>query len=172
MSTRFSGVVVGVVTRVDDPENRGRIQVRYPWIGSDDNSTWASVAAPMAGAGRGMFFMPEVDDEVLLAFEHGDFAHAYVIGFMWNGVHEPPSPTPKQRMIESTNGHSLRLVDIPIGEGSKGALILHDGHGNAIAMSNTRMVIKCVGQLEIDAREVVIKGKGWERKLVANNNWI
>jgi uncharacterized protein involved in type VI secretion and phage assembly len=172
MSARFSGVVVGVVSSVEDPEKRGRIQVRYPWIGSDENSTWASVAAPMAGKDRGAFFMPEVDDEVLLAFEHGDFARAYVIGFMWNGVHNAPSEAPNQRMIRSTNGHTVRFVDNPPADGDTGALIIHDGHGNAIAMSNTRVVIKAQAQLELEAPQIILKGPGWERIVVQNKNEI
>jgi uncharacterized protein involved in type VI secretion and phage assembly len=172
MSTRFSGVVVGVVTNVEDPEGRGRVEVRYPWLGSDETSTWASVVAPMAGHERGTFFMPEIDDEVLLAFEHGDSAHAYVIGFMWNGVHRPPSESVKQRIIRSKNGHCIRFLDTTERDGDMGALIIHDAHGNIIAMSNTRLVIKAAVQLELIAPQIIVRGEGWDRNILQNNNKI
>ena len=71
-SSRVSGVVVGVVTNNQDPEGMGRVKVKFPWLSDEDESNWARVAAPMAGKERGFYFLPEVEDEVLVAFEHGD----------------------------------------------------------------------------------------------------
>ena len=68
---RFLGVCVALVTNNQDPQGRGRVKVKFPWLGEDDESTWIRIASPMAGNGRGMYFLPEVDDEVLVAFEHG-----------------------------------------------------------------------------------------------------
>ena len=69
---RFHGVVVGVVTNNQDPDGMHRVKVRFPWLSGEDESHWARVAAAMAGNDRGAYFLPEVDDEVLVAFEHGD----------------------------------------------------------------------------------------------------
>jgi uncharacterized protein involved in type VI secretion and phage assembly len=166
VSTRFSGVVVGVVTNRTDPEGRGRIQVRFPWLGSEENSAWASIAAPMAGGGRGAFFMPEEQDEVLLAFEHGDFANPYVIGFMWNGVHEPPSTDPRERMIRSRNGHTIRFLDSTPTGGDNGALVIEDANGNVITLSNGKITIAATATLELNAPSIILRGPGYVRTVL------
>ena len=86
---RILGVVTGVVTNNKDPDKLGRVKVRFPWLSDTDESWWARVASPMAGKDRGVFFLPEVDDEVLVAFEHGDPRFPYVIGALWNGSTPP-----------------------------------------------------------------------------------
>ena len=78
--TRYPGVVIGTVRSVDDPDGEGRLQVEFPWMPGPPLSAWAPIAAPMAGKSRGVFLSPEVDDEVLVAFEHGDFDHPFVVG--------------------------------------------------------------------------------------------
>jgi len=102
---RSNGIVIGKVTEVTDPEGLGRIQVNYPWL-SGPERRWVSVASPMAGGDRGAFFMPEVDDEVILAFQNGHWDAPFVIGFTWNPQQRPPSADPRQRMIRSRNGDS------------------------------------------------------------------
>ena len=86
---RFFGVVVGVVTNNQDPDGMHRVKVHFPWLSDDVESNWARVAAPMAGGNRGVYFLPEVDDEVLVAFEHGKVDHPYVIGSLWNQQDRP-----------------------------------------------------------------------------------
>ena len=83
-------IVVGIVTDNNDPDNLARVKVKYPWLTEEHQSFWARIATPMAGPQRGMVFMPEVDDEVLVAFEHGDIRRPYVIGCLWNGNDKPP----------------------------------------------------------------------------------
>jgi uncharacterized protein involved in type VI secretion and phage assembly len=77
----------------------------------------------LAGKGRGAFFMPEVDDEVLVAFEHGDFDHPFIVGFLWNGVDQPPETTNKNRIIKTPGGHQLRFED----DGAKKILVKSNG---------------------------------------------
>jgi uncharacterized protein involved in type VI secretion and phage assembly len=74
------GVVIGIVTNNKDKEGMGRLKVKFPWRGDSDESYWARVATVMAGKDRGTFFLPEVDDEVLVAFDHGDINHPYKAG--------------------------------------------------------------------------------------------
>jgi uncharacterized protein involved in type VI secretion and phage assembly len=144
--------VIGKVTNVQDPENLGRIEVTYPWLSESNRSRWASVASIMAGPERGAFFMPEIDDEVLITFEHGDWDHPYVIGFLWNEVQRPPSATVHQRVVCSVNGQRIRILDPePTGDGNTGAIVIEDGNGNKISMTNSVMRISCRGQLEINA---------------------
>lgn len=153
-----SGIVIGKVTQVRDEEGLGRIQVNYPWL-TGPEERWVSVASPMAGPDRGMFFMPEIDDEVILAFNHGNWDHPYVIGFLWNPVQKPPSTDERQRMIRSRNGHTIRFVDSTPTSGNRGALIIQDAHGNVISMTNGRVVINAIGALEINAASVTIMGR-------------
>jgi uncharacterized protein involved in type VI secretion and phage assembly len=114
VSSNF-GVVVGLVQDVNDPTGQGRIRVRFPWLPDDTDSGWAPIARPMAGKERGYYFMPEVGDEALLAFEHGDFSHPFVIGFLHNGVDVPPDDgiDVHVRRFKSVRGHLLQFDDRP-----------------------------------------------------------
>lgn len=107
------GVVVGIVTRV----RKGEAKVKFPWLHQRDEeereSDWARIAAPMAGNDRGAFLMPEVGDEVLVAFEHGDFNHPYIIGFLWNGKDKPPEDDTERRVIKTKSGHIIEFNDNP-----------------------------------------------------------
>jgi uncharacterized protein involved in type VI secretion and phage assembly len=80
--SRLMGMIPAVVTDLDDPKRLGRIKAKFDWQGDSPETFWARVAAPMAGAGHGAFFMPEKNDEVLVAFEHGSSAHAYIVGYL------------------------------------------------------------------------------------------
>ena len=110
------GVVVALVTSTKDPQSLGRVKVRYPWLGEEAEGNWARVTAPMAGKEMGIFFLPEIGDEVLVAFEHGDVRFPYVIGGLWNGKAKPPVSVGDEgkndvRMIKSRSGHVVRLSD-------------------------------------------------------------
>jgi uncharacterized protein involved in type VI secretion and phage assembly len=135
---------------VKDKLGLGRIQVNYPWL-NGPQLRWIPVASPMAGDGRGAFFMPEIDDEVILAFHHGMWDHPIVIGFLWNEKQVPPSQDERQRMIRSKNGHTLRFLDSTPVSGNKGALIVEDAHGHTIVMTNTHISINSKGALVINA---------------------
>jgi uncharacterized protein involved in type VI secretion and phage assembly len=92
MST-INGVVIGVVTNVADPQGQIRVRVHFPWMDDAQETDWIRIATMMAGGGRGSMFMPEVQDEVLVGFEHGDTRFPYVVGFLWNGQDAPPGRT-------------------------------------------------------------------------------
>lgn len=113
--TRLFGVVVGVVTNNKDDKGLGRVKVKFPWLSDSDESAWARVAVPMAGNQRGFYFLPEVNDEVLVAFEHGSADYPYVLGALWNGKDKPPEAndggTNDIRAIKSRSGHIIRLND-------------------------------------------------------------
>ncbi len=112
---RVYGLVVGLVTNNQDPEKMGRVRLRFPWLNETDESNWARVAAMMAGNDRGTWFLPEVEDEVLVAFEHGDVQFPYVIGSLWNGKDVPPRDNAdgknNERVIRSRSGHELIFGD-------------------------------------------------------------
>ena len=100
------GVVIGLVTNNNDPQNLGRVKVMFPWLSDNLESDWFRVASPMAGAGRGIMFMPEVDDEVLVAFEHGNPQRGIVVGSLWNGKDKTPIPV-GDAIGEATRNQSL-----------------------------------------------------------------
>jgi phage protein D len=82
---RIFGVVVGVVTDNADPDKLARVKVSYPWLSDDAESYWARLVAPGAGKEYGVVWVPQVGDEVLVAFQHGDPSQPVVLGGMWNG---------------------------------------------------------------------------------------
>lgn len=84
-----SSVAVAIVTQNTDPDNMGRVRVRYPELGESAEGWWARVTAMGAGADKGVLMMPTVGDEVLVAFEHNDVRRPYVIGAVWNGQDRP-----------------------------------------------------------------------------------
>ena len=100
------GVVVGTVVSLDDPENLGRIQVRYDFLG-DHLSQWARLVVLMGGPNRGTLFRPEPKDEVLLAFELGSPNRPYILGALWSK--EDPLPKAGEKR-ENTKKNDLRLV--------------------------------------------------------------
>jgi uncharacterized protein involved in type VI secretion and phage assembly len=114
-SDRMYGVMVGIVTNNQDPDGLGRVKLRFPWLSQEHESNWARVTSPMAGNDRGLYLLPEVDDEVLAAFEHGRVEFPYVIGSLWNGKDKPPGKNDdgknNVRALKSRSGHILSLDD-------------------------------------------------------------
>lgn len=107
--SRRGGVVTGLVHAVD--AEQGRVKVIYQDIEQSLLSHWAYVAAPLSGPNRGMLFMPEKGDEVLVCFADDDFDHPYVVGFLWNGKQKSPETKADNRVIVTPGGHQLRFED-------------------------------------------------------------
>jgi uncharacterized protein involved in type VI secretion and phage assembly len=89
-ASRIYGLVIGLVTNNKDPDKLGRIKVKFPWLSDTVESWWARLCYPMAGKKRGFWWIPEIDDEVLIGFEHGDVRFPYVVGSLYNGKDIPP----------------------------------------------------------------------------------
>jgi uncharacterized protein involved in type VI secretion and phage assembly len=130
----FTGVCVATVAGLDDPEGEARVRVDFPMLPTGPKSAWAPLARPFAGAGRGMYYMPEVGDEALVAFEHGDFDHPFIVGFLWNGQDGQPDDDIDEnvRRIQSKSGHQIDLDDRP----GKHAIVINTAAGNTIEMSD------------------------------------
>jgi phage baseplate assembly protein V len=113
---RLFGVAIGIVSNINDPEGLGRVKVVLPWMAEVVESDWARVATPMAGPDRGFYFRPDVNDEVLVAFEHGNPDMPYVLGGLWNGQDKPPVSDPDSsndvRMIKSRGGSTIKFSDV------------------------------------------------------------
>jgi uncharacterized protein involved in type VI secretion and phage assembly len=172
--SQINGVVIGLVTNVDDKEHQGRVKVHFPWLAPDHETDWIRVATMMAGSGRGSFFMPELKDEVLVAFEHGDARFPIVVGFLWNGQDPPPARDVRERKIQSKNHHAIRFLDSTPDGGSLGALVIEDAHGNRITLSNAKVTVKSQAVVVIDAPTIVLQGtvagNGYRRVVSPNNN--
>ncbi len=145
-NARIHGFVIGIVTNNKDPEGIGRVKVKFPWLSDEDESNWARIVSPMAGNDKGMFFLPEVDDEVLLGFQHGDINMPYVLGSLWNGVDKPPEANSDGKnnikMIKSRSGHTIKLDDtegaekIEIVDKTEKNMIIIDGKTNKITFKS------------------------------------
>jgi hypothetical protein len=112
---KYYGVTVGKVINPLDPMMLGRVQVQLPFIDSLDLSPWARIALPMAGILHGTYFIPNLNDEVLVAFEHGDVNAPYIIGSLWNAMAPPPlqSPIPQIRAIRTLAGNQIVFTEVP-----------------------------------------------------------
>lgn len=164
------GVMSGTVKAVGDPNYPGCVQVEFTWMGGRNQAYWAPVAAPMAGGGRGAYFMPEVGDEVLVACDRGRVDHMFVIGFTWNGVDAPPSGSVRERMIRSVNGHAIRMLDSTPDSGDKGALIIQDANGNLITMANGVVTIHAEGVLVLEGASIILRPSGGSRVVQPGGN--
>ena len=145
----FPGTAIGVVTDTKDPENRGRVKVKFPWLSEDYVSDWARVAYPGAGKERGIVWVPEADDEVLVGFVHGEFGRPCVLGGLFNGV-DPPEGAAElvngtsgaidSRRLVSRTGHKLAFEDSEDG----GSILVRTGGQQP-------------GEIELDAAAHVIR---------------
>lgn len=172
------GLTIGLVTDNQDPIGQGRVKLIFPWLSADHGSTWARIVAPGAGKNRGIQFMPEVNDEVLVGFEQGDMQHPYVIGGLWNGKDAPPLNTSdstvingsnvQRRVIRSRAGHEILIDD----DSSGGLSILVTGskqYSIKLSLGDDAITIDSAGdiklvaqkniQLEAATGEIVLKAR-------------
>ncbi|MEG4166556.1 phage baseplate assembly protein V [Microcoleus sp. S13_D1] len=163
-SDRFYGVTVGIVTNNKDEEGLGRVKVKFPWLSETDESYWARVLTPMAGKQRGLYFLPEVDDEVLVAFDRGDISSPYILGGLWNGQDKPPESNTdgknNLRVIKSRSGHQIILDDtenaekITIRDGTGKNQIVIDSKNNSISIEGEKDIsIKAKGKISLESSD-------------------
>ena len=163
------GIATAVVVDNKDTEGMGRVKVRYSWGDKEDDSYWARVVSLMAGKERGCYFLPEVDDEVLVAFERGDIHHPYVIGALWNGQDVPPETNDDGenniRLVKSRSGHKIILDDtngsekIEIIDKQEKNLITIDSSSNTITVSTDKDIIFKApnGKISMECMELDVK---------------
>jgi uncharacterized protein involved in type VI secretion and phage assembly len=150
------GVAVAVVTNNKDPENLGRVKVKYPWRETEDESYWARLTTFMAGPDRGGYFLPEVNDEVLVAFENGDIDHPIILGSLWSGKLKPPENNANgkndRRLIKSRSGHQVILDDT---DGSEKIDIIDKSGRNLITIKTSSNTIEITS-----AQDITLKAQG------------
>jgi len=181
-SERIPGVVIAVVDDNDDPAKLGRVRIRYPWLGDQAVSYWARLAMPGAGPDYGMAWVPQVGDEVLVAFEQGDPDHPFVIGGLWNGSDAAPlgdglldSGKVKRSGFVSRTGHKLVFFD---DAGESGVAIISANNKYRISLNETKgqlhvyfdgklllegtgdVEVKTQGDFKVNATGVTIQAQG------------
>jgi uncharacterized protein involved in type VI secretion and phage assembly len=171
-----NGIVTGVVVDLEDPEKLGRVKVNYPHL-DGKQSNWARLVSPMAGASRGVFFRPEVGDEVLVAFLHGDMRYPLILGSLWNGKDKPPADDGKAkennwRFIKSRSGHVIKLDDTKSEETIE-IIDKSNKHKIVIDSANKKLRITCdVGDIELKAPDgtILLDAKVIEMKSAENSS--
>lgn len=174
----FSTACLARVVSLADPQRMNRIQVRliaYDGVDGQDAPLWARVVAPFAGDDRGTFFMPDVDDEVLVVFVQGDTRHPLILGGLWNGAARAPADLGAEgnryKRIRSRNGITVTLDDQQGQETLKletpgrqtltlkdgpGAITLEDSNGNSIKLEPSGITIQASAKVKVQASTVEV----------------
>jgi uncharacterized protein involved in type VI secretion and phage assembly len=177
-SARVHGVVIGIVTSVNDPDNLGRVKVTFPWLSDQDESWWARIAVPSAGKDCGFYFLPSIDDEVLVAFEHGDMSSPFVLGSLWNGKDTPPAlGNENVRVLKSRSGHTITMNDkdgegkIEIYDQTKKNRIEFDTQANTIKITSDKDLSLSAtnGTIKLSAQKIEIVSTA-ETEISAGSN--
>jgi uncharacterized protein involved in type VI secretion and phage assembly len=176
---RFYGVYSALVTDVADPDGQGRVRVRLPWAPDGDGQAyeaWARLAVFMGGADRGAWFIPDVDDEVLVAFEAGDPRRPYVVGGLWNGRDAPPESMDGAgnndlKVLRSRNGVTVTLDDAdgqerlvletPGGQtvtlqDGPGSVEVVDSNGNRVVLESAGVTVQASAKVTVSASSVEV----------------
>lgn len=148
-----AGVATGTVTDNKDPEQLGRVKVQLPWRADEFETDWVRVVTPMAGGARGIYFVPEIGDEVLLAFDRNDIRYPYVLGALWSRTDPPPDGAPTSendvRMVRTRKGHVLRFDDAQ----SKGAITIELSDGKKIEIDDDGIrITDTMSKVTLDAK--------------------
>ncbi len=126
------GVVPAIVTNNEDTENRGRVRLTFPWLSDKNESDWCRIVTMMAGDDMGFYVLPEVGDEVLVAFDRGNINCPYVIGMLWNGKTKVPEENTggknNVRTFKTRSGHQLTFDDNTEEKKAKVQLVSSAGH--------------------------------------------
>jgi len=152
----WTGLLVARVTRLGEANHVGSVQVQFPWE-EGEPWLWVRFMSPNAGPDRGIYFSPEVGDEVLIGFEFGDTERPVIIGSMWNGVHQPPAAkvyggeyeTNDVKRIVTKSGNRLVLDDK---EGHE-TIVLATPHHVRVSLfdGGSKLLLNCDGDIHIHA---------------------
>jgi|SRR6185503_1066673 len=151
---RYYGVVEGIVTANDDPAAEGRVKLKFPWFDEQMETEWCRVRQSYAGNGYGAFFIPEVGDEVLVSFIHGDMRQPIILGGLYNGKDKPPSSRKAdkdEKLIRTKAGNQITLDDT---KGKEKIIIIDSKTNNIVEIDTTAdtITIKAkTGKLILDA---------------------
>jgi phage protein D len=163
---RIYGLVPAIVTNVDDPQKLCRVKIRLPWYDDSYESSWARVIQPGAGPESGVVFLPDVDDEVVVGFAHGDIRFPYVLGGVWSSTDKPKvgerlvdNGHVRRRGLVSRSGHMMVFFD---DDGSQSGVALmsadnklrvslNQTDAHLIVHSDGKITIRSTGDMKLDA---------------------
>jgi uncharacterized protein involved in type VI secretion and phage assembly len=172
---RYYGVVEALVVDVIDPDKEGKVKIQFPWFDEDMVTEYCRVRQLYAGKGYGTFFIPEVGDEVLVAFVHGDMRMPVILGGLYNGQDKPPSDRQKdkdQKLIRTKAGHELLLDDSTRERRVK--LTTAAAHVLDLDDQDKKVFVKTAGghELTLDdaARTVTVKTSGGQSLVLDANS--
>jgi len=176
---RWYGVFPAQVLDIKDPDNQGRVKITLPWSPDANGGryeAWARLATLFGGNNRGSWFVPDVDDEVLVAFEHGDARRPYVLGGLWNGRDKPPEAMDGagknfKKVLCSRNGVKVTLDDhdgqetlqletpggqkITLKDGP-GSIEIVDSNSNSVKLEVSGVTISAAAKLTINAAQISV----------------
>jgi len=170
---------LAIVVSLDDPDSRNRVQVRliaFDDVDKQDAPMWARVVAPFAGSDRGMFFLPDVDDEVFVVFMNGDARFPIILGGLWNGNASSPADiesggTNRYKRIKSKNGVVITMDDqqgqetlrmeTPGGQkvtlqDGPGTITVEDSNGNSVKLESAGITITASAKVTVNASQLAI----------------
>jgi len=164
------------VVSLSDPEGLNRVQVRmiaYAEIADQDLPLWARVVAPFAGDDRGAFFMPDIDDEVLVVFLQGDPRYPLVLGGLWSGANAAPasigaggnivkrirSKNGIQITLEDRQGQETLTLETPGGQSvtlkdGPGTITVADSNGNSIKLDAAGITVNAASTVKVQAAKI------------------
>ncbi|AKJ02895.1 hypothetical protein ATI61_11384 [Archangium gephyra] len=171
---RFYGLYPALVSDLGDPDNQGRVKVKLPWAtdpGGAQYEAWARLATLMAGNNRGTWFVPDINDEVLVGFEAGDPRRPYVVGALWNGRDNPPETMDRagknaRKVIRSrsgvkitlddTNGQETLILETPGGQkvtlkDGASSIEVKDANGNTLKLEASGVTLTSSAKVTVNA---------------------
>ena|SRR6476619_6206456 len=172
--TTLNGVYTAIVTSNVDPQNSGRVKVRVPAIAPPSAEVWARVATLTAGKNRGSWFMPDVNDEVLVAFEAGDARRPFVLGALWSSTAPPPETVDAantRKTLRSRNGvkltmndltgHESFIIETPGGQkitlkDGPSTIEITDNNGNSVRLGMDGVTVKAAAKVIISTAQLQI----------------
>lgn len=153
-----------VVTDNNDPSGLGRVQVKFTW--QEGNSPWIRMTNPHSGGGKGMYFIPEIGEEVLVAFEAGNAEKPFVVGSMYNGAESSGYATAGNdiKVIQTRSGHIIKFTEDE-------SIIITDKSGNEIHLDTTGSSINITAPktLNIQATDINISASN-DINITSGNN--
>jgi len=172
------GAHLAKVVSISDPDSRNRVQVQLIACDADggpDAPLWARVVAPFAGDDRGTFFMPDVEDEVLVVFAGGDSRFPLVVGGLWNGRAKSPADLGgegnRYKRIRSKQGITVTLDDrqgqetltleTPGGQrvtlkDGPGSVTVEDANGNSVTLETAGITVQAASKVTVTGATVEV----------------
>jgi uncharacterized protein involved in type VI secretion and phage assembly len=176
---RFYGAYPALVKDLRDPDGQGRVKITLPW--SPDGAgaayeAWARVATLMGGANRGSWFVPDVNDEVLVVFLGGDPRHPVVVGGLWNGQDAPPetmdgagknyvkklrSRNGVQVTLDDHDGQEKLVLETPAGQkvtlaDGPSTITVEDASGNSVKLEAAGITVTAAAKVTVNATQIAM----------------